>query len=484
MVCVGYEDAAAWIHLRAMDAAGWRDARTRDGRHSRAITDPARLSVGVVDGPLFAPGAADARGLPDPTATWGALWARVRATGAAFVVIDPAALAVDTGLMGYAAGPVSRFYAALRREAGAAGCAVLLVCHMPKATRAKPAGEVDAGDIAGSAAWVDRARSALTLTRDSDRADGYVLTVAKANYARTGTAWALTAQRAESGRPLAFEGGAADGRPGRDPTTDPIAARNRRALARATADPAGALAALLAPAGRGALCGAARAFTAAGRTPAADRIGALLWRVQMREQMIELHTHPEGGMPAATAAAFRMEEIRAAHAVRAGGGLTALAVGIEAGGMRPAAADPFRPRPRASLPRLHRVTVADARALAAAPETLPGFSDSDGAAAPDHQAALPGFETAPAAGCPSWILWLWAAGGGPAMTRKATAPPHRCGCSWGRCSIFACLTATANGGRCAFPWLRLNAGSIRADGRTGAGTGATVPGRARRTCGG
>ena len=213
VVCVGYDDAAAWIHLRAMDAAGWRDARTRDGRHSRAIADAARLSVGVVDGPLFAPGAADARGLPDPTATWGALWARVRATGAAFVVIDPAALAVDTGLMGYAAGPVSRFYAALRREAGAAGCAVLLVCHMPKATRAKPAGEVDAGDIAGSAAWVDRARSALTLTRDGDRADGYVLAVAKANYARTGTAWALTAQRAESGRPLAFEGGAADGHP-------------------------------------------------------------------------------------------------------------------------------------------------------------------------------------------------------------------------------------------------------------------------------
>ena len=90
--------------------------------------------------------------------------------------------------------------------------------------------------------------------------------------------------------------------------------------------------------------------------------------------------------------------------------------------MRPSAADPFRPRPRASLPRLHRVTVADARALAAAPETLPGFGDGDGAAAPDQQAALPGFETAPAAGCPSWILWLWAACGGPAMTQGRGAP--------------------------------------------------------------
>ena len=197
---------------------------------------------------------------------------------------------------------------------------------------------------------------------------------------------------------------------------DPIADRNRRALARALADPAGAFAAMRTPAGRGALTAAATALGAAGQLLAAGRLADLSWCIDMGDPV-----HGGAGV-AAEAAAWRCEVIRAADTARAGGGLTALAVGIEAGGMRPAAADPYRPRPRASLPRLHRVTVADARALAAAPETLPGFGDSDGAAAPDHQAALPGFETAPAAGCPSWILWLWAAGGGPAMTRGHGAP--------------------------------------------------------------
>ena len=202
VVVVGYEDAAAWVHLRAKDAARWRDG-TIDGAHAAAIADPARLSVGVLDAPLFA--APDPRGAPETTGAWDALWSRVREIGARFVVIDPAALAVDTGMLGFSPGPVSTFYRALRREAREVGAAVLIVAHMPKAVRAKAAGEVDAGDVAGSAAWVDRARSALTLTRDADRPDGYVLGVAKANYAATGTTWNLTVRRADSGRPLAFE---------------------------------------------------------------------------------------------------------------------------------------------------------------------------------------------------------------------------------------------------------------------------------------
>ena len=163
VVCVGYEDAAPWLRQRATGAAGCRDDATGDGRHSRAVADSARLSVAVLDTPLFAPPAADPRGLPTPTGTWVALWNRVRERGARLVVIDPAALALDTGLMGFAPGPVSRFYRALRHEAGASGAGVLLVCHVPKAARNKPADDVDAGDVAGSAAWVDRARSALTV---------------------------------------------------------------------------------------------------------------------------------------------------------------------------------------------------------------------------------------------------------------------------------------------------------------------------------
>ena len=203
VVVVGYEDAAAWIHLRATDAARWRDG-TIEGAHAAAIADPTRLSVGVLDAPLLAPGA-DPRGAPETTSAWDALWSRVREIGARFVVVDPAALALDTGMLGFSPGPVSTFYRALRREAREAGAAVLIVAHMPKAVRAKAAGEIDAGDVSGSGAWVDRARSALTLTRDADRPDGYVLGVAKANYAATGTAWPLTVRRADSGRPLAFE---------------------------------------------------------------------------------------------------------------------------------------------------------------------------------------------------------------------------------------------------------------------------------------
>ena len=204
VVVVGYEDAAAWVNLRATDAARWRDRDgTVDGAHAAAIADPARLSVGVLDAPLFA--APDPRGVPETTGAWDSLWSRVREIGARFVVVDPAALALDTGMLGFSPGPVSSFYRALRREAREAGAAVLIVAHMPKAVRSKSAGEVDAGDVSGSGAWVDRARSALTLTRDADRPDGYVLGVAKANYAATGTAWNLTVRRADSGRPLAFE---------------------------------------------------------------------------------------------------------------------------------------------------------------------------------------------------------------------------------------------------------------------------------------
>ena len=204
VVAVGYEDAAAWIHLRAAAAARWRDGATRGAPHSEAIADPARLSVGVLDAPLFAP--VEPRGLPQPTGAWDALWSRVRETGARFVVIDPAALAVDTGMLGFSPGPVSAFYRAARREASEVDAAVLIVAHMPKSARNKPADEIDAGDVAGAGAWVDRARSVLALTRDDKRADGYQLTAVKANYAATGTTWPLTVRRGDSGRPVAFEG--------------------------------------------------------------------------------------------------------------------------------------------------------------------------------------------------------------------------------------------------------------------------------------
>ena len=205
VVAVGYEDAAPWLHLRAKDAAAFRDGATGDSRHAKAIADTGRLSVAVLDGPLTAyQSEQGGGGSLVTTPAWAAVWSRVREIGARFVVIDPVALALDSGPMGYAPGPVSEFYRGLRQEAAQTGSAVLLVAHMPKAARGKGPNDIDAGDISGSAAWVDRSRSALTLASEQNIEDRYALTVQKANYAATGTAWPLTVRRAESGRPVAF----------------------------------------------------------------------------------------------------------------------------------------------------------------------------------------------------------------------------------------------------------------------------------------
>ena len=137
---------------------------------------------------------------------------------------------------------------------------------------------------------------------------------------------------------------------------------------------------------------------------------------------IEMGDPVHGAGAAAEAAAWRCKLVRAADTARGGGGLTALAVGIEAGGMRPAPADPFRPIIRASLPGFERAAPADARGLAPVPDTLPGFRDGDGATAPDRQAALPGFEAVAVGGCPSWLLWAYSAVGGAALSPGRGAP--------------------------------------------------------------
>ena len=205
--------------------------------------------------------------------------------------------------------------------------------------------------------------------------------------------------------------------------SDPVADQNRRALKRATADPAAAVAAMLTPAALRAFYAAASAYDAKGARDKADRLRGVPRSLQMAEDGIALHAggSGNGGMPAATAAAKRLELLRGAHAVRAGGGLTALAVGMAAG-CPPIPTEPYRPTVRSSLPRLHRVTAADARRLVAVPDTLPGFMGGDRAAA-DLQAALPGFEAPTAAGgCPSWILWLFDRAGGQTMKPGRGAP--------------------------------------------------------------
>ena len=80
---------------------------------------------------------------------------------------------------------------------------------------------------------------------------------------------------------------------------------------------------------------------------------------------------------------------------------------------KPAPRDPFDLRSRASLPRLHRIEPGEAPQLPA----FPGANPPE----PGHQLDLPG--SGPAVeGCPSWLLWMFAAAGGESMAQGRGAP--------------------------------------------------------------
>ena len=79
---------------------------------------------------------------------------------------------------------------------------------------------------------------------------------------------------------------------------------------------------------------------------------------------------------------------------------------------RPRVAEPFRPKRRASLPRIHRMSEDEAA-------QLPAWS-GHGVPAP-RQLKLPGFAPL-VAGCPSWLLWMFDAAGGESMTQGRGAP--------------------------------------------------------------
>jgi hypothetical protein len=185
---VGYDDAAPWVAWRARYVAEWLDTQNGGGgMHAAAVSNPARLSVAVLgcDAPLFGvPAGAGAEVEPAPLPAWAPVWAHVRAIGAGLLLVDPAALAAVWD--GDSAAPVGAFYAALRREAAAAGAAVLLVAHT---------------DPGVSAAWADRAGCVLSL------GGGYaapVLTVARAKYARCGEVALLTVETDAKGQPVAL----------------------------------------------------------------------------------------------------------------------------------------------------------------------------------------------------------------------------------------------------------------------------------------
>ena len=102
--------------------------------------------------------------------------------------VKPILIVIDPALCAYVAdsnnpSAVSEFLLVMRDLAVRFDCGVIVVTHSTKAargsrgTRARDA--ADPGQVLGAGAWTDRARSALTLTTDSDGRPR--LTVTKAN---------------------------------------------------------------------------------------------------------------------------------------------------------------------------------------------------------------------------------------------------------------------------------------------------------------
>ena len=104
-------------------------------------------------------------------------------------------------------------------------------------------------------------------------------------------------------------------------------------------------------------------------------------------------------------------------ATAVGGGRTALSFIAE---RVPLLTDAFRPVNRASLPRLHLVTTAEADTMPGGAAFLPGLGTSDQSASVP-QLTLPGFEPA-VGGCPSWLLWLYDQAGGESLSQGRGAP--------------------------------------------------------------
>ena len=206
-VCTGsavlyasYEDHPAIVRRRC-------DAMARETRGLiQAGFDSDRMHFLDLNGwPLFGP-AADAYGAgAAPLNGWPILWNAAEALGARLIIIDP----VTAGFTGdgNAVAPVRQFVGALAGRARDIGAGVVFVCHGTKASRARDASADDPGRVAGSAAWVDAARAAITLqeTFDKDgKATGPALFVAKANYAAAGQPIPLFDVRLSNGAPVAF----------------------------------------------------------------------------------------------------------------------------------------------------------------------------------------------------------------------------------------------------------------------------------------
>ena len=162
----GYEDDAEVLRWLADRFAG--PAQADRWQETEA------LRIVETSAPLFAPSDAGGRGRPQPTRTWNGVWTAVREMGAKLLIVDPLTAAYSGDTNADTAG-VRALLEASRREARAAGCGVLFVCHSAKSERMasgerQASGQLDAADIdpaaiAGSAAFYDGARGVVYMER-------------------------------------------------------------------------------------------------------------------------------------------------------------------------------------------------------------------------------------------------------------------------------------------------------------------------------
>ena len=216
VLVVGYEDDPGFVRFRC-------EAMARVSDTLRAGFNSDRMHYQAAAGhPIFGPRGDDHRpGLynarPEELAGWRPLWKAAAGIGARLVIIDPATCAYVGEPNALTA--VREFITALSAEATKLGAGVLLVCHSTKAARQSAAERDDPGHVAGSAAWVDGARGALTMTprytttgKGTEREqylDGYDLTVTKANYGEAGVSLELNEHRDDKRRPVAYRQAAA-----------------------------------------------------------------------------------------------------------------------------------------------------------------------------------------------------------------------------------------------------------------------------------
>lgn len=184
VLVAAYEDSGPRLAGRVGRIAGGR-RNIPDGLY--VLPDP---------GPLFVTGGPFRPGEVAPTATWQALWDGVAEIRPSLIVLDPAAELIE-GADANQPGPVRAFMRALAAKSEEHGCGALIIAHDTKASRnAMKRGEgPDAGAVAGSAAWQDRARGVAYMARAPDFSADRLLGVVKSNHGETEWGVRLAPQR-------------------------------------------------------------------------------------------------------------------------------------------------------------------------------------------------------------------------------------------------------------------------------------------------